>query len=279
MNRPRAQLAATRTLVDMNREQHAQNDAQAILPAASGRRLSNQIGRAFRGTFGAKTGLRTIIRSVAAEMLAAGATKESVARALETCVLDHPARADCDSHSLVSGTLHSTVLVELASECVADVARSDGETVNSAREPATGSAAPLARGSTRRRTKERIVLVVEPDEASRAELRMLLERNGYTVVATSAADDAVALIDSTRIGLVVTEMYLKSGVTPCLLPMIAGSASRRRAKVLVYTRHGQARDREWAAANGASGYVLKRNGAARLLEVVQQLARPREDER
>ena len=140
MNRPRAQLAATRTLVDMNREQHAQDDAQAILPAASGRRLSNQIGRAFRGTFGAKTGLRTIIRSVAAEMLAAGATKESVARALETCVLDHPARADCDSHSLVSGTLHSTVLVELASECVADVARSDGETVNSAREPALAGA-------------------------------------------------------------------------------------------------------------------------------------------
>jgi len=107
----------------MKGERHAEQNAPAIIPAASGRRLSNQIERAFRGTFGAQTGLRTIIRSVAAQMLAAGATEESVARALETCVLHHPARTGRDSPSLVSGTSHSTVLVALACECVADVAR------------------------------------------------------------------------------------------------------------------------------------------------------------
>jgi CheY-like chemotaxis protein len=256
----------------MTREQEAQDNVPATVPAASGRRLSNQIGRAFRGTFGAKTGLRTIMRSVAAEMLAAGATEQSVARALEMCVLHHPARTDCDSHSLISGASHSAVLIELASECVADVARSDGGAVRSPRKPAVGSAGPSGRGSTWRGTTDRIVLVVEPDAAPRAELRALLERNGYTVVATSGADDAVAIIDSTQIGLVVTEMYLESRTGRCLLPMIAGSPARRRARVLAYTRHGRASDREWAITNGASGYVLKRNGAARVLEVVRRLA-------
>ena len=124
----------------------------------------------------------------------------------------------------------------------------------------------------RRRTNAPVVLIVDPDEAARAELRSLLERNGYTVVATSAADAAVAIIDSTQIGLVVTEMYLDSAAARCLLPMIAGSVSRRRPKVLAYTQHGHVKDRRWAAAHGASGYVLKRNGAARLLDVVGRLA-------
>lgn len=123
-----------------------------------------------------------------------------------------------------------------------------------------------------RRTNDPIVLIVDPDEAARAELRSLLERSGYTVVATSAADAAVAILDSARIGLIVTEIYLESVTARCLLPMIAGSVSRRRAKVLAYTRHGYVKDRRWAAAHGASGYVLKRNGAARLLDVVGRLA-------
>ncbi len=122
------------------------------------------------------------------------------------------------------------------------------------------------------RPRDPVVLIVDPDEAAPAELRALLERSGYTVVATSAADAAVAIMDGARIGLVVTEMYLASGTAACLLPMIARSASRRRARVLAYTQHGRAKDRHWAAAHGASGYVLKRNGAARLLAVVGRLA-------
>lgn len=259
----------------MKQERETLDSFPAAISLASERRLANQIGRAFRGTFGAKIGLRTIMRSVAAEMLATGASAESVTRALEMCVLHHPARIDADSHTFVAGASHSTTLVQLACECIADAAGSAGEAVTSRGKAAKRSAVPANRRATRRRTKDRIVLVVDPDDAPRGALRTLLERHGYTVVATSGADDAVAIMDSTRIGLVVTEMYLDGATARCLLPMIAGSVSRRRAKVLAYTRHGQAGDREWAVANGANGYVLKRNGAARVLEVVQRLAPPR----
>jgi len=107
----------------MNRERDAHEHFPALIPAASGRRLSSQIGRAFRGGVSAKAGLRAIVRSVAAQMLAAGATEGSVTRALETCVRDHPARIGRDPHSLISGKSHSSILVELAYECVAGVAR------------------------------------------------------------------------------------------------------------------------------------------------------------
>jgi len=107
----------------MKRERALLESVPAAISDASGRRLSNQIGRAFRGTFGAKIGLRMIMRSIAGEMLAAGATAEAVTRALETSVLHHPGRIAADSRPLMAGRANSTVLAEIACECVADVAR------------------------------------------------------------------------------------------------------------------------------------------------------------
>src|SRR5260370_78549 len=54
-----------------------------VLPDAAARRLSNQIARAYRGTYGARTGLRTIVRSVARQMLNAGSPPEVVSRVIE----------------------------------------------------------------------------------------------------------------------------------------------------------------------------------------------------
>ena len=108
----------------MNPERNAHHEFPATLPAASGRRLSTQIGRAFRGTFGARTGLRILMRSVAAEMLAAGASEQDVAQVLEACVLNHPARTGRDANSLMSGQSRSAEFVALANECIAAVGRS-----------------------------------------------------------------------------------------------------------------------------------------------------------
>ena len=122
-----------------------------------------------------------------------------------------------------------------------------------------------------RRIADRIVLIVEPDPDERAELRATLEGDGYTVIATGGGDDALALVDDPRISLVVTELYLENHESGCLLSVICARPPRRRKKVLAYTQHGRAKDRAWAAASGADGYVLKRNGAARLLEVAGKL--------
>ncbi|HXT17473.1 MAG TPA: response regulator [Gemmatimonadaceae bacterium] len=126
-----------------------------------------------------------------------------------------------------------------------------------------------------RRVAGRTVLIVEPDADSRAQLRATLESDGYTVIATSGGDDALSLIDNPRINLVVTELYLGNRKSRCLLNAICTPAPRRRAKVLAYTTHGQPKDRAWAAASGADAYVLKKNGAARLLEVADRLGRAR----
>jgi hypothetical protein len=106
-----------------------------ILPAAGARRLSNQIGRAFRGTFEAAAGLRTITRSVARQLLGAGESPEDVARAIGDCVARHPDRPE-PSHG--SGTsAHSMSLIALTRDCVNEVAL----------DMATPTARPLRRPS------------------------------------------------------------------------------------------------------------------------------------
>jgi CheY-like chemotaxis protein len=122
-----------------------------------------------------------------------------------------------------------------------------------------------------RRIADRTVLIVEPDAAERAQLRTTLEADGYTVIATSGGDDALSIIDNPRINLVVTELYLGNRKSRCLLNAICAPSPGRRAKVMAYTQYGRARDRAWAAASGADAYVLKKNGAARLLEVAGKL--------
>lgn len=86
------------------------------------RRLSNQIGRAFRGTFGARTGLRTIARSVAQQMLAAGSGEEAIALTFEQCILEHPGRLIGEGRNVLGGESHSRMLIELTRHCVAEAA-------------------------------------------------------------------------------------------------------------------------------------------------------------
>jgi hypothetical protein len=88
-----------------------------VLSDAAARRLSNQLARAYRGTYGAETGLRMIVRSVARQMIQAGSTPESVSRTFERYVLDHPS-----FDSALSGRVNSKTLIELTQACVADAA-------------------------------------------------------------------------------------------------------------------------------------------------------------
>jgi hypothetical protein len=95
----------------------------ATLSDAAARRLANQLARAFRGTYEANTGLRSVMRSVARQMLGTGSSRAAVTRALAGCVLNHPARLGADPRDSLTGDAHSRALVELARDCVADAAR------------------------------------------------------------------------------------------------------------------------------------------------------------
>lgn len=92
----------------------------APLSDAAGRRLSNQIDRVFRGTYGARTGLQTIVTALARQMLATGSSPAAIIRTFEGCVMNHPARLGRDPQSTLTDDPNWTLLVELTRQCVAD---------------------------------------------------------------------------------------------------------------------------------------------------------------
>jgi CheY-like chemotaxis protein len=119
------------------------------------------------------------------------------------------------------------------------------------------------------------VLIVDPNDTSRASLRVTLESEGYTVVESEGSDHALDIANRSEVALVVTELYLHTGDDRCLVRAIRQSSALRRTKVLAYTGHARKVDRAWAIEEGANGYVLKQNGPTRLLEVVARMARSR----
>lgn len=85
------------------------------------RRLSNQIARAYRGTYGAQTGLRTLGQSIARRMIDAGWSPEAVSAALARVVLDHPASTSSDRRARAMGEPDTIALVEVTRQSVADI--------------------------------------------------------------------------------------------------------------------------------------------------------------
>src|SRR5262245_40342693 len=116
---------ASRLHVDRRRAASSVNAPAevAALPPAAMRRLSNQIGRAYRGTYGAKTGLRILASAVARQLLVGGSTPEAVARAFEECVLNHAVLGAGDPETRATD---SQRLVDVTRECVTEVANELG---------------------------------------------------------------------------------------------------------------------------------------------------------
>jgi CheY-like chemotaxis protein len=115
------------------------------------------------------------------------------------------------------------------------------------------------------------ILLVQSPTDSTSHLRTRLEDKGYTVVEAPDSTAAMAIVNRSEIGLVVTELYVQVGGARCLARLIAKSPAFRRTKLLAYTAHGKRQDRDWARRIGADGYVITRSGEERFLSVVDHL--------
>jgi CheY-like chemotaxis protein len=115
------------------------------------------------------------------------------------------------------------------------------------------------------------ILLVQPQTESGLYLRTRLENKGYTVVEAPDASTAMSIVNGSEIALVVTELYLRVGKSRCFARTVGRSPALRRTKLLAYTTHGKRKDRSWARAIGADGYVITRSGEERFLSVVDHL--------
>jgi two-component system chemotaxis response regulator CheY len=119
------------------------------------------------------------------------------------------------------------------------------------------------------------ILLVDPDARVRALLSEQLATAECTVLQASDGVSALRHLAERDVRLVVTELYLKSGVDACLIHAIRRSKSWRRTRTIALTSHATAADRDWAMRAGADAFLIKPTRAERLRYVVNRLVSTR----
>jgi CheY-like chemotaxis protein len=114
------------------------------------------------------------------------------------------------------------------------------------------------------------VLVVDPDSQNRKVLAERLASAGFAVEQAGDGISALQLVRERDIRLVVSELYLKTGESDCLIQAVR-QHRLRGTRTLAHTVHRKAADLAWAKQWGASGFLIQPTASERLQRAVTQL--------
>lgn len=119
------------------------------------------------------------------------------------------------------------------------------------------------------------VLLVDPDTRSRSLLASQLSSIGCDIIEAGDGASAWAFIKSRDVKVVVTELYLMTGDTDCLIKAIRADRTLRGTRTIAHTHRCLPADRDWAMTAGADAYLIKPTRAERMRYVVSRLATTR----
>jgi CheY-like chemotaxis protein len=119
------------------------------------------------------------------------------------------------------------------------------------------------------------ILVVDENPETRTMLAQQLSRCGCAVLEAADGRSAMDILRHRRIRLVVSELYLSTAESECLIQAMR-QERMRGTRAVAHTLHATSSDREWAKRWGASAFVTRPATAERLEYVVTRLlARPK----
>lgn len=119
------------------------------------------------------------------------------------------------------------------------------------------------------------VLLVDPDTRARSLLLSQLSSIGCDVIEAGDGASAWTLLQSRDVKVLVTELYLMTADTDCLIKAVRGTRSLRSTRIVAHTHRCLPADRDWAMNAGADAYLIKPTRAERMRYVVGRLATTR----
>jgi len=120
--------------------------------------------------------------------------------------------------------------------------------------------------------QQRTILLVEPDSGLRASWRAGLQSMGFALIEAGDAESGLRAALASEVSLLVTELYLPSDGSRCLVLAARREPGLSRLKILVVTDRDTDDDRVWALKSGADAYLLKPVRLGRMLQVSARLA-------
>ena len=115
------------------------------------------------------------------------------------------------------------------------------------------------------------VLLVDPDQRTRSLVADNLRGLGFQIVEATDGPSALRVVAGGNVRVVMTELYLNTDPDDCLIHAVRRDKKNRKTRVVAYTRHSHAADREWAERAGADAYLIKPTRPERIRYVVGRL--------
>ena len=112
------------------------------------------------------------------------------------------------------------------------------------------------------------ILLVDDDSTFRSSVEILLRRNNYNVIPAGGLNEALDVIKSRKIDLVITDLKMADGSGFDLLTKIRGL--RQEVAVIMQTAYGSVRNAVDAMQNGAYDYITKPFKNEELLIVIEK---------
>lgn len=129
-----------------------------------------------------------------------------------------------------------------------------------------GVAAPDAAGGI----ESHKILIVDDSPTELAVMASLFQSEGYAVVTSRDAHDALVKLASERPGMVLLDVIMPGINGFSLCRQIRAHADFSQTPIILVTSRNQPSDRFWGLQQGASDYVTKPWNAADLIRVVKQ---------
>ena len=117
------------------------------------------------------------------------------------------------------------------------------------------------------------ILVVDDSKSIRELVTLTLQSAGYNVSVGTDGSDAIKLLDSQEINLVITDLNMPrmDGIT--LIQEIRANSKYGTIPILMLTTESQANKKEEAKLAGATGWIVKPFAQEKLIEVVKKVLR------
>ena len=114
------------------------------------------------------------------------------------------------------------------------------------------------------------ILIVEDYPVTQRMLSYTLQKEGYTVLIAPNGLEAIRVLRTTSVDVVLTDIAMPQMDGLALLRQIRGDDRFRALPVIVITASGQDEDRAAASADGANDFLTKPTSSRELLETVSR---------
>lgn len=119
--------------------------------------------------------------------------------------------------------------------------------------------------------KFQTILIVDDSDLDRETLRRIVEKNGYSTITASSADQGIQIANNQKPDCILMDVVMSDRSGLDALRELKDDAQTKDIPVILCTTKGMKVDVNWGRRNGADDYIIKPIKEAEIIQALQKL--------